>query len=159
PGQGPDGTGDGPVGVFIDQGEVAGGLGFLGDPVDGNIGVAQVSNAGPEPLGRPPRESHDDVRGPGPVDQIVEVVNPPQDGDRAGERVNGQLTAAPFPLAPGVPGMARVDVADDRKAHPGTLSQAPSQPSTVTPGTDDQDAARVRTAQAQDASGQFEGIV
>ena len=51
---------------------------------------------------------------------------PPEDRDRVGLRVDGQLPAAAEPSR--IAGMAGVDEADDRQPRPGPLAQAPGQP-------------------------------
>ena len=62
------------------------------------------------------RDGHDDVRGPGAVDQLVEAIDAAQDRDGIGLGMEGQM-AAPRPQARGS-GMTGVDEADDRQPAP-----------------------------------------
>ena len=120
--------------------------GVVGDPVDGDVGVAQVSRsaagaawrAGPRgprrrawpASGRPARRAGRSRPGPGPG------------------RSGGGRPAAGRGRAGPSSGDGRRRRTRRPAGRPGPLAQAAGQPPAVAAGADDQDAARVRTAQS-----------
>ena len=102
-------------------------------------------------MGGPPPDGDHDVRRPGAIDELVELVDAAEHGDRVRPGMEGQLPAAA--QGPLIARVARVDEADDRQARPGAEAQATCQASAVASCPDDEDTPRDRTAQMPNRAG------
>ena len=80
---------------------------------------------------------HDQVGGSHPIHRLIQAVQPTQDGDRVGSRMNGQVPASRPRL--GQMMVAGVHEADDRHAPPGCPVQVMKQLPGVAPGPDQND--------------------
>ena len=109
--------------------------GLVGDPVHGDVGPVKVSEPRPEPMGRPPADGHHDMRRAGAIDQLVQLVDAAEHGDRVRLGMEDQLPAAA--QGPLITRVARVDEADDRQARPGAEAQATRQPPAIAARPDD----------------------
>jgi hypothetical protein len=96
-------------------------------------------------MGGPPPDGDHDVRRPGAIDQLVDLVDAAEHGDRVRLGMERQLPAAA--QGPLIAWVARVDEADDRQPRPGTEAEATCQAPAVAALPDDQEATRGRTAQ------------
>ena len=86
-------------------------------------------------MGGPPPDGDHDMRRPGAIDELVELVDAAEHGDGVRLGMEGQLSAAaPGPL---IARVARVDEADDRQARPGAQAQATRQPPAIAACPDD----------------------
>lgn len=86
-------------------------------------------------MGGPPPDGDHDMRRPGAIDQLVELVDAAEHGDRIRLGVEGQLPAAAE--GPLIAWVARVDEADDGQTRPGAEAQATRQSPAVAACPDD----------------------
>ena len=74
------------------------------------------------------------------IDQLIEPVDAPEDGNEFALGVDGKLSSTTD--ASRISGVARVDEANDRQPGPRSFAQAASQAATIPAGSHDQDAPR-----------------
>ncbi len=101
------------------------------DPVHAHRACA--GDLPPPPRRRSAAQGNDQIGRAGARDQLIEPVEPSQDGDRVGLGMDDQLPAA----------SGDIDIAHDRQAIQGRLIQAAGQPSQVAPGADQEEPARL----------------
>jgi hypothetical protein len=99
-----------------------------------NLGIDKLSHRAPRVRAGLARNSHDNVRGPGLVDQFIQALDGPQDGNRGDLRMEGEMPAAGSHARSS--GMTSVYKADNRRTVPRFLTQSANQSTSVPPGSD-----------------------
>ena len=122
---------------MIGEGDREGAMPVHRNPMHRDVGLGKLGQAREEVAPGLLGNGHDQVGGSHPIHRLIEAVQPTQDGDRVGSRMNGQVAASRPRL--GQMMVAGVHEADDRHAPPGCPVQVMEQLPGVAPGPDQND--------------------